>query len=304
MDAHRPGAGCLGGVALSLQTRVVRSFQTLANLLAAMREDDFSIRGRTADLDDPLGAVMVEVNALGRDLARAAPRCGRGHRPAAHRHGARSMSRCSRSTGPPPAAGQPHRRAADEPRRRAAARAHRRRARHGGVRDGDAPRVVEIALPGGTGALGGPPHGVPPGRTAARPAGALGRQPAAARAGAPGLATAHSRARPRARQLPRADQVDRRLPRRAGAARRRCPTTGSDDMQRGLPVIGSRAEALSRFTTAYARLARLPAPRFAPVALKRIVRRVAGLETRVPVGVHARPRRRRSASTPISSSSC
>ena len=42
--------------------------QTLANLLAALREDDFSIRGRTANPDDPLGAALIEINALAETL--------------------------------------------------------------------------------------------------------------------------------------------------------------------------------------------------------------------------------------------
>ena len=36
-------------------------------------------------------------------------------------------------------------------------------------------------------------------------------------------------------------------------------------MQRGLAVIASRSEALSRFMGAYARLAKLPPPKLAPV---------------------------------------
>lgn len=59
---------CLVGFAASLRGRVILPLQTLANLLAAMREDDFSIRGRASDRDDPLGAVMVEVNALAETL--------------------------------------------------------------------------------------------------------------------------------------------------------------------------------------------------------------------------------------------
>ena len=60
--------GSLFGFAASLRTRVVLPLQTLANLLAAMREDDFSIRGRTANPDDPLGAALIEVNALAETL--------------------------------------------------------------------------------------------------------------------------------------------------------------------------------------------------------------------------------------------
>ncbi len=55
-----------------------------------------------------------------------------------------------------------------------------------------------------------------------------------------------------------------------------------EDMQRGLAVIASRSEALSRFMGAYARLAKLPQPTLAPVGVSELVRRVVGLETRVP----------------------
>ena len=58
----------LVGLASSVRTRIVVPLQTLANLLAALREDDFSIRGRTANPDDPLGAALVEVNALAETL--------------------------------------------------------------------------------------------------------------------------------------------------------------------------------------------------------------------------------------------
>src|ERR1700730_14957354 len=46
------------GFALSLRHRVVFSLQTLSNLLAAMREEDFSIRARGARPDDAMGEVM------------------------------------------------------------------------------------------------------------------------------------------------------------------------------------------------------------------------------------------------------
>ena len=61
-----------------------------------------------------------------------------------------------------------------------------------------------------------------------------------------------------------ADQVDCRQPRRRCCSATRPPPDWRDDMQRGLQVIGSRAESLSRFTAAYARLARLPPPRLQP----------------------------------------
>jgi nitrogen fixation/metabolism regulation signal transduction histidine kinase len=54
-----------------------------------------------------------------------------------------------------------------------------------------------------------------------------------------------------------------------------------EDMRRGLAVIAARSEALSRFMSAYARLARLPQPTLAPVQIGDLVRRVVGLETRL-----------------------
>src|ERR1700719_4266931 len=63
------------------------------------------------------------------------------------------------------------------------------------------------------------------------------------------------------------------------------PMDWEDDLHRGLTVIGSRAEALTRFLTAYSSLARLPAPRFRSVDVPTLVQRVAGLETRLEVKV-------------------
>lgn len=61
------------------------------------------------------------------------------------------------------------------------------------------------------------------------------------------------------------------------------PDDWREDVRAGLGVIGSRAASLSRFMEAYARLARLPAPRFQPVEVAPLMRRVAGLETRLHV---------------------
>jgi two-component system nitrogen regulation sensor histidine kinase NtrY len=62
-----------------------------------------------------------------------------------------------------------------------------------------------------------------------------------------------------------------------------------DDMRRGLAVIAARSDSLSRFTTAYARLAKLPAPRLDTVAVQPLVRRVAGLETRLGIRIDPGP---------------
>ncbi|MDQ2948207.1 MAG: ATP-binding protein [Acidobacteriota bacterium] len=60
------------------------------------------------------------------------------------------------------------------------------------------------------------------------------------------------------------------------------PHDWEEDMHRGLTVIASRSEALSRFMSSYARLARLPPPTLAPVVVDDVIRRVVGLETRLP----------------------
>src|SRR5688572_1112735 len=60
------GAWLLG--ALLLRERVVRPLQTISNLLAALREGDYSIRARGAGADDALGLALLEVNALSETL--------------------------------------------------------------------------------------------------------------------------------------------------------------------------------------------------------------------------------------------
>ena len=52
------------GFAFAVQSTVVRPLQTLSNLLAAFREEDFSFRARSRRSDDALGQAMLEVNAL------------------------------------------------------------------------------------------------------------------------------------------------------------------------------------------------------------------------------------------------
>jgi signal transduction histidine kinase len=67
------------------------------------------------------------------------------------------------------------------------------------------------------------------------------------------------------------------------------PADWGDDMQRGLEVISSRADSLARFVESYSKLARLPQPRFEPLNLGELLRRVASLETRLPVKVASGP---------------
>jgi len=50
-------------------------------------------------------------------------------------------------------------------------------------------------------------------------------------------------------------------------------------------VIANRSEALTRFLASYTKLAKLPAPRLAPISVGAWVNRIAQLETRLPVEV-------------------
>jgi nitrogen fixation/metabolism regulation signal transduction histidine kinase len=67
------------------------------------------------------------------------------------------------------------------------------------------------------------------------------------------------------------------------------PDDWQEDMKSGLAIMGARAASLSRFTTAYARLARLPAPNLQPLDVGPWVARMAGLESRLKVNVIAGP---------------
>ena len=57
------------------------------------------------------------------------------------------------------------------------------------------------------------------------------------------------------------------------------------EVNEGLDVITTRAEALSRFMARYARLARVPKPTLRRVSVPDLVKRVAELEQRIPVKV-------------------
>jgi two-component system, NtrC family, nitrogen regulation sensor histidine kinase NtrY len=79
----------------------------------------------------------------------------------------------------------------------------------------------------------------------------------------------------------------------AGSLRSRLPQTNGTsietlsysfpDFDRGLSVIEGRAESLNRFVQAYRQLAQLPAPMLRRVAVKPLLERVVSLETRLEV---------------------
>src|SRR5256714_13613062 len=56
-------------LALVLHEQTIRPLQTLANVVGALREEDYSFRARGAATDDALGELSIEVNALADLLA-------------------------------------------------------------------------------------------------------------------------------------------------------------------------------------------------------------------------------------------
>src|SRR5437870_3064234 len=60
--------GCFLGFISSARQHLIRPLQTMTNLLAALREGDYSIRARGARENDALGEALLEVNLLGETL--------------------------------------------------------------------------------------------------------------------------------------------------------------------------------------------------------------------------------------------
>src|SRR5437870_3462559 len=56
------------GYIVSVREHAIRPWQTVTNLLAALREGDYSIRARGARENDALGEALLEVNELGETL--------------------------------------------------------------------------------------------------------------------------------------------------------------------------------------------------------------------------------------------
>src|SRR2546430_9210005 len=267
---------CLG-FAFALRERVVLPLQTLSNLLAALGEGDFSIRARGARGGDPLGEVMIEVTPSVETLrhqrldaleATTLLRKVMAEIDVAvftfdeeqelkfvNRAGARLLS-------------QP------------AERLLGRRADETGLEDcltGDAPRVINTAFPGGVGRWeirrssfrqGGRPHELLVLSDLSQPLREEERQAFQRLIRAIGHEMNNSLAPIKSIAGSLATIVDREPP----------PSDWRDDMQRGLGVIASRSESLSRFMSAYARLAKLPAPKLAALDVSAVVDRVVTLE--------------------------
>jgi nitrogen fixation/metabolism regulation signal transduction histidine kinase len=272
---------CWVGFALAAQSLVVRPLQTMANLLSALREGDFSVRARGARRSEALGDVFAEINILGRTLqeqrlsALEATTLLRtvmaeiniaifafddGHRLRLANQAAQVLL------------GKP------------AERLLGREAAEMGLADcleGEPARLLTRTFAGGSGRWGmrrstfregGRPHFL--------------------------IVIADLNRTLRQEELQAWQRIVRVLghelnnslaPIKSIAASLhtllkspRRADDWEDDMRSGLEIISSRADSLARFTQAYARVARLPPPTLAPVELRPLVQRVVALETRLP----------------------
>ncbi len=284
------------GCSFSVRQRVVLPLQTLSNLLAALRESDFSIRARHAAQrrsalhDDPLGAVMLEVNELASTLHDQ--RLGAMEASALLRtvmveidvavftfdgsHTLRLVNRAGeRLLGA----------TADELLGRTADSL--------GLApclDGPSPRIADASFPGGAGRYEvrrttfreeGRPHQLLVLADVSRPLRDEERQAWQRLIRVIGHEINNS--------LAPIKSIAGSL--ESLVARDELPSDWHEDMKRGLAIIAARSDALSRFTTAYARLAKLPAPRKEPLDVAALVTRVCSVETRLSVQVAGAPLR-------------
>jgi two-component system, NtrC family, nitrogen regulation sensor histidine kinase NtrY len=278
--------GCWWGCAVAIRQRVVRPLQLLQNLLAALREGDFSVRGSRARHEDALGLVMREVNELGDTLhgqrldaleASALLRTVMAEIDVAvfAFDDARRLRLVNRE-------GE---RVLGLPAERLLGRSAED-AGLGAYLEGAAPRTVEVAFPGAAGRRelrrtgfrqDGRPHQLLVFADVSR---ALREEERQAwqrliRVLGHEINNSLTPIRSIARSL------RRRLTTRPGPR----PPEDEAELVNGLGIIAGRSEALGRFMSSYAQLARLPRPRCRPMAVGPWVHRVAGLEERVPVQV-------------------
>jgi two-component system, NtrC family, nitrogen regulation sensor histidine kinase NtrY len=270
----------------SLRDRVVYPLQTISNLLAALREDDFSIRARV-DASDALGQVMLEVNTLSETLR-------------SQRLGAQEATALLRAVMAEIdvaifAFDNEQRlvlinRYAERLLGRATEQLLGHRAEELGLQPTlrDDPGIQDISFPGGAGRWevrrtkfwqGGLPHELLVLTDVSQP-----------------LREQERLAWQRLIRVIGHELNNSLAPIKSIAGslegllgRDELPGDWRDDMQRGLAIIASRSDALSRFTNAYARLARLPQPDLKPVRFEPLLHRIAGLETRMPVAVKRGP---------------
>ncbi len=276
------------GFAFAARQRTVTPLQTLANLLEALREGDYSIRARRPSPEDALGEVMLEVNKLG-DLLRSARFDAvdatallekvieeidvavftfdeTGTLRLVNRAGERMMAQPS-------------------------ARLIGRTADDLGLADlleGDAGRTFERSFPGQTGRW----HC----RRSTFREGGLPNHLLVLSDLSKALREEERQAWQRLIRVLGHELNNSLAPIKSTAStlsrvlRRPDPHEGwREDAERGLEMIAERCASLNRFVAAYSRLARLPSPTLRPTRVAPLVRRVVGFENRLSVAVRGGP---------------
>ncbi|MFI5356939.1 MAG: sensor histidine kinase [Opitutales bacterium] len=276
------------GYAGAARMRVIRPLQVMANLLSALREGDFSVRARGARRDEALGDVFVEINTLSRTLQ-------------VQRLGALEATALLRTvmeeidvaifafdeTGALRLANHAAQVLLDRPAERILGRTARELALHECL-DGDPARILNLNFPGKVGRWGmrrtlfregGRPHQLV---VIADLSQALREEE---------LKAWQRLVRVLGHELNNSLAPIKSLAGSLGVTlrRERRAPDWEEDMRSGLEIIEARADSLSRFMQAYARLAKLPAPAIAPCDIGALVQRVAALETRLPVQVSGGP---------------
>lgn len=276
------------GLALRLRRRVVFPLYTLSNLLEAVREGDYSLRGARARRGDAIGEVVWEVNALSRTLR---------ERRLSEQESSALLAKIVAAIDIAIFSFDGERRLrlinpAGERLLRASAQAVLGAAAET-IGLGDCLRLEQPALlrrdfPAGAGSYeirrfrfrqGGLPHDLVTVTDLSR--------------------TLREEERQAWQRLIRVlgDELNNSLaPIKSMAAtlaaiglRDPLPADWREDLHGGLKVIADRAEALSRFMAGYASLARLPPPVRRQVELGPLLERVARLEQRLAVRIRSGP---------------
>jgi len=274
-----------GWLVLAARRRVMRPLQTLANLTASLRERDYAVRGRPGRDDDSLGLAMGELAELATQL-----RDERWRDEEASAGLARVVECLDAAVlavdggGIVRLANRTAERLVGRPLTGAALAAL-------GLTElvaVDAPRTIELALPGGRGTwevrpsevrLSGMPHRLLVMTDVQHALRAEERQAWQRLVRVLGHEINNS--------LGPISSIADTL--RTGVLQPHRRPDLDDDLDRGLEVIGRRAAALARFMQSYARLVRLPPPRAGRVDVAAWVRRTVDLETRAAVEVTGGP---------------
>ena len=276
------------GFVFAVRERVVFPLQTLSNLLGALREGDYSVRGRSPRPNDALGEVMREVNTLGSTLRE-------------QRLGAMEATTLLRTVMREIdvaifAFDEHHRlrlvnRAAE---RLLAAQPESllgQTAQDIGLEsclNGPEASTLQASFPGGAGRFGVR-------RTRIRERG-LPLELVVIADLTRALSEQELQAWQRLVRVLGHELNNSLTPIKSIAgslasivAREPLPEDWRDDMRRGLSVITSRSDSLSRFIGAYARLAKLPRPQLQPLEVAATVDRAVSFETRLAVEIERGP---------------